>query len=61
MDMVLKGEDLQALGFSDSLYVTSKRIPRSGARTKQEIEIDATENSVTWTKTLCQAFCKLAL
>ena len=31
VDMVLKGEDLQALGFSDSLYVTSKRIPRSGA------------------------------
>ena len=31
VDMVLKGEDLKALGFSNSFYVTSKRIPRSGA------------------------------
>lgn len=44
MDVVLKGEDLKARGFSDSLDVASKRIPRSEAWTNQEIEIDVIEN-----------------
>ena len=44
MDVVLKGEDLKAPGFPDSLDATSKRIPRSEAWTNQEIEIDVIEN-----------------